>query len=224
MSFKDIGFSKVDLDRQTIKGFPEIVYGLHKSAEQILKISQTLYEHNGNVLITRFSKEKWEQIKTALPAGDYDPIGQTFVAGSNPFFKKGKVLVLSAGTSDDFVVYEAVNTLKWMGCHVEMIQDVGVAGLGRLLSYIDRLREASVLIVVAGMEGALPSVVSGLVDVPVIAVPTSVGYGTNLEGLTTVLAMLTSCSSGISVVNIDNGFGAAYQAALTIKLINKEVD
>lgn len=221
MSFIDIGFSKVDLNREKLKGFPEIVYGLHKQPNQILQITKTLYEHHGKVLVTRFSKEKWLAIKDQLPKGEYDEVGQTYIIGNNQAFEKGKVLILSAGTSDDFVVYEAANTLTWMGCAIEIIQDVGVAGIGRLLSYIDQLRQASVIIVVAGMEGALPSVVSGLVDLPVIAVPTSVGYGANLEGITTVLAMLTSCSSGVSVVNIDNGFGAAYQAALIIKLLNK---
>lgn len=219
--FDDLGFSKVDLNREKLKGFPEVVYGLHKTSQQIAAIAKSINDHAGRVLITRLDLTKYEEIKTQLPQGTYDPTGQTYVVGQNPSLSLGKVCVLSAGTSDDAVVYEAVNTLKWMGCQVDLIQDIGVAGLGRLLAHVDRIRQADVLIVAAGMEGALPSVVSGLVDAPVIAVPTSVGYGANMQGITTLLAMLTSCSSGVSVVNIDNGFGAAYQAALILKKLNE---
>lgn len=222
MQYDDLGFCKVDLNREKLKGFPEVIYGLHKSSEQILAISHSIVKHSQRLLITRMNHEKYHSIANQLPEGYYDEIGQTYTLGSNPLLKKGKVLVLSAGTSDNQVVYEAYRTLQWMGCHVDIIQDIGVAGLGRLLAQVDQIRQADVLIVVAGMEGALPSVVSGLVETPVIAVPTSVGYGANMQGVTTLLAMLTSCSSGVSVVNIDNGFGAAYQAALILKLLNKE--
>lgn len=220
--FEDLGFSKVDILREKVKGFPEIVYGLHKTPQQILEISKAIMQANQKLLITRLDKEKWQTICKQLPEGVYDEIGQTYTVSQCQPMNKGRIVIVSAGTSDDKVVFEAYQTLKWMGCRVEIIQDVGVAGLSRLLSYLEELRQANVIIVVAGMEGALPSVVSGLVESPVIAVPTSVGYGSNLDGLTTLLAMATSCSSGISVVNIDNGFGAAYQAALFIKQLNRE--
>lgn len=216
-------FSNVDVNRLAIKGFPEIVYGLHKSPHQILEIVEKLDAAGQPVLVTKISYEKWEIIKEKLPKGNYFESSQIWYSHLMPSMKKGKVLVISAGTSDYPVVEEAATVSKWMGCQTEVLQDIGVAGLGRLLGKLDKLREASVIIVVAGMEGALPSVVSGLVSVPVIAVPTSVGYGANLDGLTTLLAMMTSCSSGISVVNIDNGFGAAYQASLIIKLMNPEI-
>ncbi len=220
--FEDLGFSKVDTNREKLKGFPEVVYGEHKAPEHILGIVNKLVEKHQRVLITRFDEDKYAAIKEELPKGSYDAKARVYVYGENKKMSKGTLLIISAGTADYFVTQEAYLTAKWMGLEVKAIHDVGVAGLGRLLSYADEIREADVVIVVAGMEGALPSVISGLIDTPLIAVPTSVGYGANLEGLTTMLAMLTSCSSGISVVNINNGFGAAYQAALIIKLLNKE--
>ena len=220
--FEDIGFSKVDTNREKMKGFPEIVYGEYKTPKHILKIAQTLIAEHNRVLITKISKEKWLMIKDDLPLGVFDEDAQVYCYGQCTFMDYGKSIILSAGTADYPVTQEAYLTSKWMGANVSCIQDIGVAGLTRLLSYVDEIREASVVIVIAGMEGALPSVISGLVDTPVIAVPTSVGYGANMGGLTTMMAMLTSCSSGISVVNIDNGFGAAYQASLILKLLNRE--
>ncbi|MGV3079421.1 nickel pincer cofactor biosynthesis protein LarB [Streptococcus sp. 32226D021BW] len=211
----------VDLERINIKGFPEIIYGLHKTPQQILDVALKLDAANQPVMITKLSFDKWKELEDKLPNGFYFESSQIWYSRPFPTMKNGKVLVLSAGTSDYKVVEEAAVVCQWMGCQTDTIQDVGVAGLGRLLGKLENLREASVIIVVAGMEGALPSVVSGLVSVPVIAVPTSVGYGANLDGLTTLLAMTTSCSSGISVVNIDNGFGAAYQASLILKLMNQ---
>ena len=216
-------FSNVDLDRGQLKGYPEIIYGAHKTAEQILAISREIASAGQPLLVTRLSQEKYEQIADNLPNGHYHAGGEIFYTTNHPLMAKGSLVILSAGTSDFKVVEEAAITAQWLGCQTKVIQDVGVAGIHRLLSRVEEIRQASVVIVVAGMEGALPSVVSGLVEVPLIAVPTSVGYGANLEGLTTLLAMITSCSSGISVVNIDNGFGAAYQAALIIKLLNKEM-
>lgn len=214
-------YSHVDLNRADRKGFPEIVYGFHKTDSQILQIVQELASTEQPVLVTKFSREKWEKIKEKLPDGQYFEASQIWYSKEMPLMEHGKALVLSAGTSDYPIVEEVALVARWMGCRTQVLQDIGVAGLGRLLGKLEEIREASVIIVVAGMEGALPSVVSGLVAVPVIAVPTSVGYGANLEGLTTLLSMMTSCSSGISVVNIDNGFGAAYQAALIIKLMNE---
>ncbi|MDO4774699.1 MAG: nickel pincer cofactor biosynthesis protein LarB [Aerococcaceae bacterium] len=222
MIFEDIGYSKVDIGREHLKGFPEIVYGKHKTAQQIIGICQKLYEHDKPILVTGVIKEQAERVREVLPFLLYHESAQLLCHSSCQKLEKGKVVVLCAGTADYPVAEEARLTAEWMGCQVDAIYDIGVAGLGRLLSYVDEIRQASVVIAVAGMEGALPSVVSGLIETPLIAVPTSVGYGANLQGVTTLLAMLTSCSSGISVVNIDNGFGAAYQAALIIRLLNQE--
>lgn len=222
MLFEDIGISKVDLNREKLKGFPEVIYGEHKTAEQIVKIALKLIDFHQKVLITRMAKNKWDEIKEHLPQeGTYYEAAQIYTFGKCRPLEKGNIALLCAGTADLYAAEEARVTAEWMGCQVTPIYDVGVAGLGRLLSYTEEMRKASVLVVVAGMEGALPSVVSGLVETPVIAVPTSVGYGANLNGVTAMLAMLTSCSSGISVVNIDNGFGAAYQGALILKLLNE---
>ena len=219
--FDNLGESKVDIDRDHLKGYPEIVYGLHKTAGQIARVMQSLLDHDKPVLVTRVAKEKWEAIGADFPQADYQEAAQTITIGQCEKIPHGKMVILNAGTSDFPVSEEARVTAEWMGCQVTCIYDVGVAGIHRLLSYQEEIRQANVLVVVAGMEGALPSVVSGLVEAPVIAVPTSVGYGANLEGITTLLAMITSCSSGISVVNIDNGFGGAYQGALFLKQISQ---
>lgn len=224
--FEDIEFSKVDISREKIKGFPEIIYGEYKTSEQITAIMKELVKHGQNILVTRVKEEKAMFIQTIFPECVYHALAQTvtLTLEKNRKLMSGTVTILSAGTADLSVVEEARVTAEWMGCQVNVIQDVGVAGLSRLLSYVEEIREADIIISVAGMEGALPSVVSGLVDIPVIAVPTSIGYGANLEGVTTLLAMLSSCSSGISVVNVDNGFGAAYQAALFIRQIEKRLE
>ena len=204
--FVDLGYAQVDTQRGQRQGIPEVIYGAGKTAAQIEGIAQVLKkESDSPVLITRLSQEKAEQIQKTLPL-HYEATGRIGILGSFPEpTGHGTILILSAGTSDLAVAEEA---------RVKAIQDVGVAGLHRLLSHLDDLMEASVIIAIAGMEGALASVVGGLVRCPVIAVPTSVGYGANFKGVTALCAMLTSCASGVSVVNIDNGFGAAYQAHL----------
>ncbi|MFC7392243.1 nickel pincer cofactor biosynthesis protein LarB [Scopulibacillus cellulosilyticus] len=221
-TFEDLGFSKVDIDREVRTGFPEIIYGEGKTKEHILKIMNKLIDAHGKALATRVSEEKASFILANCPNAHYDPVSRILTYGKALKRYKGKVLVLCAGTSDLPVAEEAVQTAIWLGCETDKIYDVGVAGIDRLLAFRKEIVKASVLIVVAGMEGALASVVAGMVKRPVIAVPTSVGYGAHLEGLTTFLSMLTSCASGLSVVNIDNGFGAAYQAASILKLVTEE--
>ncbi len=210
--FRDIDFAKVDTHRKLRNGAAEVIYGEGKTAEQISAIAKTLSENGeSGVLITRLSEEKAEKI----PNITYYNSARIGIMGEK---KKpdgiGKVLVLSGGTSDIPVAEEAAITAEFLGNEVKRIYDVGVAGLQRLLSYLDDILGASVIIAVAGMEGALASVVGGLSDCPVIAVPTSVGYGAAFEGMTALLSMMNSCSSGVSVVNIDNGFGAGYLASM----------
>ncbi|WP_261133477.1 nickel pincer cofactor biosynthesis protein LarB [Bacillus sp. Marseille-Q3570] len=222
--FEDLGFSKVDIDREKRTGFPEVIYGEGKTEDQISKIMERLIAHHGKVMVTRLSAEKAEGLYTRFPKAEYDEVSRILRYGVSNRQYRGEVMVLCAGTSDLPVAEEAAVTAEWMGCKVKRLYDVGVAGIDRLLAYRDAITKASVLIVVAGMEGALPSVVGGFVRRPVIAVPTSVGYGAHLEGLTPLLGMLTSCASGMSVVNIDNGFGAAYQASLILQLATEGVD
>lgn len=221
-NFEELGFSKVDTDRENRTGYPEVIYGEGKSVEQITQIMGRLIEHHAKVMVTRLSEEKATQLLETYPLAEYDATSSILFYGKPEQQYSGEVLVLCAGTSDLFVAEEAALTAEWMGCKVNRIYDVGVAGIDRLLAHRQEITKASVLIVVAGMEGALPSVVGGMVRRPVIAVPTSVGYGAHLEGLTPLLSMLTSCASGMSVVNIDNGFGAAYQAALILQLVAEE--
>jgi NCAIR mutase (PurE)-related protein len=222
-NFEDLGFSKVDYDREKRQGFPEVIYGEGKAVEHIGPIMGKLIERHGKVMVTRLDPEKAEHLLGLYPDAAYDRIARILTFGKPELAFGGKVMVLAAGTSDLFVAEEAAITAEWMGCSVRRLYDVGVAGIDRLLAYREEITQASVLIVVAGMEGALPSVVGGLVDRPVIAVPTSVGYGAHFEGITPLLAMMTSCASGMSVVNIDNGFGAAYQAAMIMKLVSEGV-
>ncbi|GGB42396.1 1-(5-phosphoribosyl)-5-amino-4-imidazole-carboxylate carboxylase [Fictibacillus barbaricus] len=221
--FEDLGFSKVDFDREKRTGYPEVIYGEGKTAVQIQQIMTKLIEKHGKVLVTRVDEEKGRALIEAFPLAQYDCTSRILQYGVAKQQYGGEVMVLCAGTSDLFVAEEAAITAEWMGCNVKRLYDVGVAGIDRLLAYREEITKASVLIVVAGMEGALPSVVGGMVRRPVIAVPTSVGYGAHLQGLTPLLTMLTSCASGMSVVNIDNGFGAAYQAALILKLASEGV-
>lgn len=223
-NFEDLGFSKVDYGREKRQGFPEVIYGEGKTVEQIEAIMAKLIEKHGKVLVTRVDEAKGETLTTVFPLAEYDSISRLLVYGKPEQSFSGEVMVLCAGTSDLFVAEEAAITAEWMGCRVKRLYDVGVAGIDRLLAYREEITKASVLIVVAGMEGALPSVVGGLVHRPVIAVPTSIGYGAHLQGVTPLLAMVSSCSSGMSVVNIDNGFGAAYQAALILKLVSEGVN
>ncbi len=217
--FDELKDSVIDNHRSLRSGHSEVIYCENKTKEQVKEIVDHMVKRNeSNILLTRVNDEIYEYIKEYDT--DYNKMARTIVINKKLLEKtKTKILILSAGTSDLPVVEEAYVTAEIMGNTVEKICDVGVAGLHRILSKLDKLKEASVIIVVAGFEGALASVVGGLVDVPVIAVPTSVGYGANLGGITTLLAMLTSCASGVTVVNIDNGFGAAYSASL----INKKM-
>lgn len=208
-------FAYVDHHRALRCGFPEVIFGERKTPHQIVAISQRLLENNDQLLITRLQPDVYEEIKDQLPEGTYHEQAHIFhYAGNAIAEKKPGVVVVSAGTTDIPVAEEAAITAEAMGNQVERIFDVGVAGLHRLLGKVDQLNRAKVIVVAAGMEGALPSVVAGLVQVPVIAVPTSVGYGASFQGLSALLGMLNSCANGISVVNIDNGFGAGYMAGL----------
>ena len=211
----DLGFAHLDLDRQRRRGLAEVVYAPGKSPEQIVAIVKRLNEAGQNGWVTRLAPGVAEQILAALPDAVYHATARMLTCDIAPLpRKRGRVAVVCAGTTDIPVAEEAALTAERLGSRVDRIYDVGVAGLHRLLGHTETLRAARVLIVVAGMEGALPSVVAGLVDRPVIAVPTSVGYGANLGGVTALLAMLTSCASGVTVVNIDNGYGAGVAAGM----------
>ena len=216
LPFEDLGFAKIDHHRSLRKGFPEVIWGEGKTSGQILSIIKQLKRKGQNILITRLEEKKAKAIRKVFPKSQYYPVSKvlTHLTHSVKSEGKGTILVITAGTTDIPVAEEALVTSRFMGNRVEAIYDVGVAGIHRLLSERERLEEARVLIVVAGMEGALPSVVGVLVARPVIAVPTSIGYGTSFGGITALLAMLNSCASGVAVVNIDNGFGAGYMASL----------
>ena len=213
--FEDIGFAKVDLHRKTRQGATEVIFGSGKSAQQIIQIADVL-KQNGQetVLVTRMSKEKAEIVSRMHPM-DYHEAAQIGVIGKVPSPSgHGTIVVATGGTSDVPVAEEAAVTAEALGNEVKRLYDVGVAGLHRLLPYMEEIMQASVIIAIAGMEGALASVIGGLADCPVIAVPTSVGYGASFDGLSALLSMLNSCASGVSVVNIDNGFGAGYLASM----------
>jgi NCAIR mutase (PurE)-related protein len=216
LPFEDIGFASVDHHRALRKGFPEVIYGRRKVTEDIIGIMDKMVEHGDNVLITKLSDHKAKIIKKKFPASNYYPKARILTLEVKPVDKKGKgkILVISAGTADIPIAEEAALTAKFMGNDVQTLFDLGVAGLHRLLENKDAIMGASVIVVVAGMEGALPSIVGGLVDKPVIAVPTSAGYGASFRGLSALLGMLNSCAAGVTVVNIDNGFGAGYFAAM----------
>jgi len=217
--YEDLGFAKIDHHRHLRQGFPEVIYCAGKTAEQVAMIAERLIQkEDGNILATRANTEVYEAVLERIPDAEYFPSPRLIVIRRGKQEKRGNILVLSAGTSDLPVAEEAAITAEVMGNYVERVYDSGVAGIHRLLDQKDKLLQARVLIVVAGMEGALASVVGGLVDKPVIAVPTSVGYGASFGGLAALLAMLNSCASGVSVVNIDNGFGAGYQASLINRL------
>ncbi len=209
-----LDYANIDYDRKRRTGAGEVIYGQGKTVEQIQGIISNMLEHQQkSILATRVSEEKYEVLKNSFPDFNYDPLSKAFYyQDENIIYNKGKIAVVCAGTSDLPVANEAAITARFLGNEVVQINDVGVAGLHRLLHRIDDIREANVIIVIAGMEGALASVVGGLVDKPVIAVPTSVGYGANFQGLSALLSMLNSCASGVSVVNIDNGYGAGYMA------------
>jgi NCAIR mutase (PurE)-related protein len=216
LPFEDLGFAKIDHHRALRQGFPEVIMGQGKEPREIAAIVRALRRRRANVLVTRLSAEKMARLKKLVAGLKYHPAARavTWADGSIKMVGKGTVLVVCAGTSDIRVAEEAAITAMMMGNRVERLFDVGVAGIHRLLDNRSRLDSAAVLIVVAGMEGALPSVVAGLIDKPVIAVPTSVGYGASFNGIAALLGMLNSCAAGVTVVNIDNGFGAGFAASL----------
>ena len=216
MAFEDITYAHIDHHRSLRKGFPEVIFGEGKTADQIAGIMEKMMDQENIILVTRTNPQKADAVLSRFPQAVYHADARMIVMELNPVpvTGRGLILIISAGTSDIPVAQEAYLTAKAMGNTVDTIFDVGVSGIHRLFNHKRLIDEAAVLIVVAGMEGALPSVVAGMVDRPVIAVPTSVGYGVNLGGVTALFAMLNSCSSNVAVVNIDNGFGAGYMAAM----------
>ena len=220
LPFEDLGFARVDHHRALRKGFPEVIFGQGKTAAQIAAIAERLVANGQQALITRLDAQKAETVRASLSALRYYADARIGALGEplSPPPEQGTILIVAAGTADLPVAEEAAISAQLLGNQVDRLYDVGVAGLHRLLSSLEQIHAASVLIVVAGMEGALPSVIGGLVDRPVIAVPTSIGYGASFNGLAALLAMLNSCAAGITVVNIDNGFGAAAAASLMNRL------
>ncbi len=213
--FVDLDFAKIDVDRLRRRGFPEAVFAEGKTPEHLREILAVLADRNGVALATRAGREQFDKVVEAIPDARFEAVGRCIVIERKPLRRlPGRVAVVSAGTTDRPVVEEARVTLELFGNAVDVIQDVGVAGIHRTLAARERLDQCSVVIVVAGMEGALPSVIAGLISAPVIAVPTSAGYGASFGGISALLGMLNSCASGVTVVNIDNGFGAAYAASL----------
>ncbi|MCF6356250.1 MAG: nickel pincer cofactor biosynthesis protein LarB [Draconibacterium sp.] len=216
---EEMGFATIDTNRHSRTGLPEVIYASEKTVEQVKLIAERMYETGIDVLATRVTSEMADAVKTVIPDAEYNVLARTIsYKKSNKVEPDGYIAVIAAGTSDLPVAEEAAVTARFLGNNVKTVYDVGVAGIHRLFNKLDLIRNARVLIVVAGMEGALTSVIGGLVDKPVIGVPTSIGYGANFQGLSALLAMLNSCASGVSVVNIDNGFGAACQASLINKL------
>ena len=217
--YHNLEYAAVDTHREMRKGFPEVIYCPGKTTPQIIAIAQKLYElSDQNILATRADRETFAELSLIIPEAEYIETARTIVIRKGEQKAIGSILVISAGTSDIPVAEEAAVTAEVMGNKVERLYDMGVAGLHRILSQSEKLLTAKVIIVVAGMDGALPSVIGGLISNPVIAVPTSIGYGANFAGLAPLLTMLNSCSSGVGVVNIDNGFGAGYLASQINKL------
>ena len=218
LPFEDLGFSKIDHHRQLRTGFPEVIFCEGKTVAHMKQISERILAAGHPLLATRATPDMYGAVKEIASTARYNALGRTITVAQSEDVGVSGILVISAGTSDLPVAEEAVETAQIMGNQPERLYDVGVAGLHRLISNHEKLLTARVIIVVAGMEGALPSVVGGLVDCPVIAVPTSIGYGASFGGLAALLGMLNSCASGVTVVNIDNGFGAGYSASLINKL------
>ncbi|MEZ4333418.1 MAG: nickel pincer cofactor biosynthesis protein LarB [Myxococcota bacterium] len=220
LPYVEVEHARVDTHRALRQGIPEVIFGQGKASEQIVDAARALRAAGQPVLVTRVAAEIAVSVRGAFPEAEHHPVARTLWIGPRevPVRGRGTVLVVSAGSADRPVATEALEVARRFGNEAELLQDVGVAGIHRLFASLDRLRLARVLIVVAGMEGALPSVVGGLVDKPVIAVPTSVGYGASLGGIAALLGMLTSCASNVTVVNIDNGFGAAHVATLINRL------
>jgi NCAIR mutase (PurE)-related protein len=213
--YQDLDFAKIDHHRELRKGFPEVIYGLGKTDDQIVRIAKAIVQKGSSLLVTRIEAGTFAKLRKAVPGTKYNKDGKVAFLKKRPAAPgKGKIFILTAGTSDMPVAEEAFVTCTMLGNEVERAYDVGVAGLHRILGEYGRVKDARVIITCAGMEGALPSVVAGLFSVPIIAVPTSVGYGASFKGVAALLAMLNACPGGVGVVNIDNGFGAAYLASL----------
>ena len=222
LPYEDIGFAKLDHHRALRGSLPEVVLGQGKTAEQVVAIAERLVERSGRLLVTRIDRDVFERLAERVPDATYHEIARAATLDRHPPKVLPGVCLICAGTADLPVAEEAAVTAELMGSSVERIYDVGVAGLHRLLDHLPKLREARVLVVVAGMEGALPSVVSGLVAMPVIGVPTSVGYGASFQGIAPLLTMLNGCAPGVAVVNIDNGFGGGYLAAVINQLAHSQ--
>lgn len=218
--YKDIAFAKPDTERLKRKGYSEAVYCEPKTADELIKIFKVFREEKQNVLGTRATKEQYEELKKVFPDIEYNEKAKCLMLIENPAEKTGEVAVCTGGTADIPIAEEAAVTAEFYGSNVQRYYDIGIAGINRLLDNIEEIKKANVIIAVAGMEGALGGVITGLVDVPVIAVPTSVGYGISLNGVSALLTMLNSCAEGMTVVNIDNGFGAGYSA----NLINRKIE
>ena len=210
--FEELGYAKLDTHREIRSGFAEVIFCSGKSDEHLLHIVGRLYEQDGGVFGTRASKELYELVRKVYPEVTYDPLSRILKIEKEGKKRVGKIVVCSAGTADIPVAEEAAQTAEYFGTNVERVYDVGVSGIHRLLSQLDTIQSANCVVAVAGMEGALASVVGGLVDKPVIAVPTSIGYGASFHGVSALLTMINSCANGIAVVNIDNGYGAGYMA------------
>lgn len=214
-SFRDLGYAKLDFHRELRRGYPEIVYASGKTVEQLQGIVKAMLESDTNIIITRAEEEKYEAVRSLVPDAVYYKEARIIsISRKVPDIPETYISVITAGTSDIPVAEEAAVTAELLGNRIKRMYDVGVAGIHRLTAGLEEIRKSRVVIVIAGMEGALASIVAGLVDIPVVAVPTSVGYGANLQGISALLAMLTSCSGGVAVVNIDNGFGAGYYASM----------
>ena len=222
LPYEDLGFAKLDHHRQIRSGFGEVVFCSGKSDEHLLKIYETFYKTDTEVLGTRASEHQYELVKAVIPEVTYDPLSRILKIEKPGKERIGRVAVCTAGTADIAVAEEAAQTAEYFGSHVERIFDVGVSGIHRLFSRLDVIQDANCVIAVAGMEGALASVLGGLVDKPVIAVPTSVGYGASMNGLSALLTMINSCANGIAVVNIDNGYGAGYIATQINRLAERD--
>ncbi|UCH71668.1 MAG: nickel pincer cofactor biosynthesis protein LarB [Thermoplasmatales archaeon] len=215
LPYEDLGFAKIDTHRSLRKGFPETIFCQGKTIPQIIRIIEKMYEKNSNILATKANKKIYNNVKKIYSDAEYNDLAKTIIINrEKQKLKKGKILIITAGTSDIPVAEEAVVTAEIMGNKVEKVYDVGVAGIHRLFDIKDKIFDSSVIIVVAGMEGALASIVGGLSNKPIIAVPTSVGYGASFKGVAPLLTMMNSCADGVVVVNIDNGFGAGYFASL----------
>jgi NCAIR mutase (PurE)-related protein len=222
LPFEDLGFAKVDHHRSIRRGLPEVILCEGKTTDQIVSIARNIVERGVNLLATRCTPEQFAAMAPELPEAVYHEEGRLFAIERMAIEHSGRVTIVSAGTADRPVAEEAALSAHYLGCNVDRLYDVGVAGIHRLLSSWEQIRNADILVVVAGMEGALASVVAGIADAPVVAVPTSVGYGASFGGLSALLTMLNSCAGGVTVVNIDNGFGAAFAAASICRKIFRD--